>query len=457
MEEEFDFTNSTKVKDFLASKEKDQKKIADYANEYAGNIEGRKIRTLQIGNRPDYKSGKDKQARAAEKLTTQWQRYIVNTAVSFLLGNDPTITSNDPESEDSIKILGGYYKNRLNAKLQEFAEAVKSTTIAAFIFYKVEEEVKARLYTHDHGKYTPHYDNYGDLKAFYWEFKLPGEEGEHLWIFTDERIEKFLDGKYQKTESEAHEFGIIPVVFLSQKDPEWFVVKELIDRIEMLRSKLAGSNNNFAFPMMKLKGGIAQALQGASEEDVKELSESLGIDFDHENNAILLEKMIHDGHIIEADADFIKRDTGIDTIKLEKEWLQEDISRLSQTPDFSLDNLKGSQMGSGRALEFMLTDPINKAKRDKGAYETVISRILSVLAHGYGIENEKLSFSIDFNYAIPTDEKELIDMLYTASGGKASMAQETAVQNNPRVKDPAAELEKIQEEQKSRMGETFEP
>lgn len=451
--ESIDFTSVKDAEEFLASKEKEQKKVSEYAEEYKGTIEGRKVRTLQIGNRPNYKKGKDKQDREAEKLTTQWQRYIVNTAVSFLLGDDPTITSSDPEKEASKKILGGYHKNRLNAKLQEFAEAVKSTTIAAFIFYKVEEEVKARLYTHKNGKFIPRYDDYGDLIAFYWQFKLSDDEGEHLWIFTADRIEKFVDDKYQAEDSEDHEFGIIPVVFLSQDEPEWFVVKELIDRIEMLRSKLAGSNNNFAFPMMKFKGGIAQAINGSQNDEEEDTS--IGIDIDHENNAILLEKMVHDGHVIEADAEFIKRDTGIDSIKLEKEWLQEDISRLSQTPDFSLDNLKGSQIGSGRALEFMLTDPINKAKRDKGAYETVISRMLSVLKHGYGIEDDDLTFDIEFNYAIPKDEKELMDMLYTATGGKATIAQETGVQNNPLVKDPAEEIKKIKEDEARQRGGTF--
>ena len=46
-------------------------------------------------------------------------------------------------------------------------------------------------------------------------------------------------------------------------------------------------------------------------------------------------------------------------------------------------------------------------------------------------------------------------MLYSATGGKATMSQETAIQHNPMVKDPAEEADKIKEEQSQSMGETF--
>lgn len=445
MEEEFefDFKNATAVTDFLGENQTRNKKIAEYKKEYDGTDEGRKLRDNQIGKREDYTQG-TKQVKA-EKLKVQYQRYIVNTAVSFLLGEAPSISANDVDNQAGQQILEVYKKNRIGNKLQEFAEQVMSTTMGVFIFSRgADNEIKARLYTQDNGKYTPQYDVYGDLVAFYWEFTIG--EVEHIWIFTDIEIHKYQDEKY--ISSDTHDFGVIPVVFVDQKEPEWWPVKELIDRIEMIISKLAGSNNYFAFPILKLKGGTT------TDDDGKE--QNL-IDVDEDGKALLLGIAKHNDMLIEADAEFLQRDPAVDSIKLELEILKENIHRMTQTPDLSFDNVKGIGAVSGRAMQLMLQDAVNKAKRKRGDFDTAISRILSIIKNGLGINDEELSFDIEFNYAIPTDEKELIDMLYTATGGKATMPQETAVQNNPMNKNAAEAMEKILEEQTQAMAESVLP
>ena len=444
MEEEFDFdfTSATAVKDFLATQDSRQKKISEYALEYSGSDDGRKLRDLQIGKREDYTQGS--KAVKAERIKVQQQKKIVNTAVSFLFGDAPSITANDMNNKSAIEILDVYKKNRISNKLQDFAESVMSTTIGVFIFSMLDDkQIKSRFYTTDNGKYTPQYDVYGDLVAFYWQFVIG--EVEHIWIFTDTEIHKYEDEAYQS--SDAHEFGVIPVVFVEQEEPEWFIVKEMIDRYEMLKSKLAGSNNYFAFPILKLKGGTVTNKDGEDETL---------IDISEDGKSLLLGQAIQNNQLLEADAEFLERDTGIDSIKLEKEWLKEDIYGISQTPDLSFENVKGiGAIPSGRALELMLQDPINKAKRKRGAYDTAISRILSVIKSGLGITDDELTFDIEFNYSIPQDIAEEIQMLYNATGGKATMSQETAVQHNPKVKNPSEELEKIKAEGVSNLGETF--
>lgn len=437
---EFDFSDKEAVKDFLAQHSDTHKKIEEYAKEYKGTDEGRKLRRLQIGYREDFTQGN--KLVSAEKIKIQYQKKIVNTAVSFLFGDAPTINANDSENQNGIDILRVIKKNRLHHKLQDFAEAVMSTTIGVFIFSKVDDEIKCRLYDHKNGKYTPQYDVYGDLVAFYWEFKIG--ENNHIWIFTDQEIHKYVDDVYQG--SEAHDFGVIPVVFVDQEEPEWFIVKEMIDRLEMQLSKLAGSNNYFAFPILKLKGGVR------INDDDKE--ESL-IDQTDDGKTLLLGHALHNDQVIQADADFLQRDTGVDSIKLEKEFLQEFIHSISQTPDLSFDNVKGIGAISGRALILMLQDALNKAKRKRGAYETAIERVISIIRNGLNITDEDLEFDIEFNYSIPEDMKETIDMLFAATGGKATISQETAVQNNPMVKNPSQEIEKINNERSSSLGENF--
>ena len=265
---EFDFTSATAVKDFLKENEARQKAIGEYALEYGGADKGRDLRPLQIGKREDYTQGKKNVT--AERLKVQYQKKIVKTAVSFLLGDAPSINANDADNKNALEILKVYKTNRINNKLQDFARSVMSTTMGVFIFSKVEQEIKARLYNHENGKYTPQYDVYGDLIAFYWEFEITGSEGKHIWIFTAEEIHRYKDDVYQG--SEAHDFGVIPVVFVDQEFPEWWEVKELIDRLEMLISKLAGSNNYFAFPILKLIGGTEKDEDG-NDVDLLDIAE----------------------------------------------------------------------------------------------------------------------------------------------------------------------------------------
>ena len=444
MEElEFDYTNADSIKDYMSQYSDKQKDIESYALEYSGADKGRELRDLQVGERKPYQQGEVKVI--PEKLKIQYQKKIVNTAVSFLFGDAPSINANDADNPNAEAILKVLKDNRIPSKLQDFAEAAMSTTIGVFIFNKNDDnEVKCRFYNQDRGNYYPKYDVYGDLTSFFWEFKI-GEE-KHLWIFTNDSIYKYVDDKYSQETSETHDFGIIPVVFVEQDEPEWYDVKELIDRIEMLISKLSGSNNRFAFPILKLLGGVEK------DENGKDVNL---IDISKDGNALLLGHAMKEGNLIQSNAEFLKRDTGVDSIKLEFEYLKEFIFSISQTPDLSFNNVKGIGTISGRAMVLMLQDAINKAKRKTGVYKTAIERIISVIKNGLGITDEELTFDIEFNYSIPEDIKEQIEMLYSATGGKATMSQETAIQHNPMVKDPAEEADKIKEEQSQSMGETF--
>jgi len=432
---DIDYKKKSEVQEFIASAKRD---VTKYAAEYKGD---RKIRKLQIGYRQNIQQGK-KQVEA-ERLTINFQKKIVQTAASFLFGEHPDITIAGEDNEKAKKVLEAYKASRINNKLYDFSEEVMSSTIAAFIFNKEEDQVKARLYTQENGDFIPKYDGYGDLQAVFWKWHMEGYD--NIWIFTKDYIHKYQgkDGEleYQTDESTSHDFGVIPVVFDQQKEPEWFDVKELIDRIEMLLSKLAGSNNYFAFPILGLKGGL-------KTEDGKE--ETL-IDISEDGKSLMLGYAEKNGHILEADAKFIQRDTGVDSIKLEMEYLKEMIFNISRTPDLSFNNVKGIGPISGRALKLMLQDAINKAKAKQNRYQITIERILNVISAGQG-NKEKFDFDISFNLSLPDDLKEEIETLMDATGGQAILSQETGIKLNPYTSDADEELTKIQKEEAQRSG-----
>lgn len=433
---ELNYKDKSAVQEFISNAKRD---VSKYYKEYKGD---RKIRKLQIGSRENIRQGD--RVVEAERLTINFQKKIVQTAASFLFGEHPDITIAGEENEKANKVLQAFKANRVSSKLYDFAEEVMSSTIAAFIFAKEDDEVKARLYTHDHGDFTPKFNGYGDLEAVVWEWHMEGYD--NIWIFTDTEIHKYQgqdgDLEYLEEESETHDFGLIPVVLMEQKEPEWYDVKELIDRIEMIMSKLAGSNNYFAFPILKLKGAAFTNKDGKQETL---------IDVSEDGKSLMLGYAVKEGQIVEADADFLRRDTGVDSIKLEMEYLKEMIFNISRTPNLSFDNVKGVGAISGRALKLMLQDAINKAKAKQNQYQITIERILNVISAGQG-NKEKFDFDISFNLSLPDDLKEEIQTLMDATGGQAILSQETGIKLNPYTNDADAELSKIQKEEANRSG-----
>lgn len=432
---EIDLTNKDQVTKFLESNR--ESKPAEYAKEFNGD---RKIRSLQVGHRKDFQQNTTKVE--AERLTVNFQRKIVDTAVSFLFGEAPDVTTSNPEDESGEKVLKILKDIRIHSKLTEFAEAVMSETMGVMIFNIEEGEIKARTFTSENGKFTPQFDPYGDLKAFFWEFKIG--EVDHLWVFDKTFIYRYSgEGEYNFDEVIAHDFDVIPVVFHTQREPEWWDVKEMIDRIEMIISKLAGSNNYFAFPILKLKGGVIKT-EGGKNETI--------IDQSEDGKSILLGVAEKNGQIVQADAEFLQRDTGVESIKLEVEYLKEFIYSISQTPNLSFDNVKGIGAISGRALVLMLQDAINKAKKKQIQYRTVIQRAISIIKSGIKTTDPKanfedLEFNINFNLSLPKDLAEDVRTIMEATGGKPVLSQESGVKYSPFTEDIKKELETLQTEE----------
>lgn len=439
-----DFKNPDLVNAHLEDKRKLTSK--EFALEYSGN---RSIRELQVGKREDFVQG-EKVVRA-EKMIINLQKKIVRTAVSFLFGNPPDITANNPEDETGVEVLRIFKELRMNSKLLKFSETVMSETISPFIFTISgegdEREINARVMTSKNGTYTPHFDEYGNLVAFYWEFIL--KEDSHLYVFTDTEIHKFSGkGGYKYRESEVHGFDLIPVVFLEQETPEWWDVKEMIDRLEMIISKLSGSNNFFAFPILKLMGAV--------NPDGKPL-----IDVSKDGKNLLLGYAEKNGQVIQSNAEFLKRDPAVDSIKTEVDFLTEFIHSITQTPDLSFENVKGIGNVSGVALELMFMDAINKSVWKRGDYKTVVERILNVIRSGMketspSLKSEDLTFDIEFNLSLPKDYLEEVKMLTEATAGKPILSQRSAIKLSPLTNNVVEELEAIEEETKAQSGgDTF--
>lgn len=439
--------------DEVAKLVKQKDGVADHAKEYEND---RKIRTGQVGKRLDKTVGNNTVTVA--KMPIPFQRKIVQSASAFLFGSPVNIT--DANDKDDIQpLLDQWDTCNMDSIFLDFCEKVKSETEAAIIFFPVkritdtEIRLKARVLSSEDGVIKPMFDEFGDLVAFCWLYKMKegDKEIEYMRTYTAESVyqlkkegDKWVEVK-DEIQSTKNLFEKIPVVYMGQKQPDWYYVEDLIDRYEMQLSKHADNNDYFSSPMYKLKGSVDQ--MPSKDETGKMIKLPI----------IVTDK----GNVIEADVDIISLDIAPENIKLELETEKDLIHGMTDTPDLSFNNVKGITATSGIALKMMFFGAILKAKRDEGPFRIAVNRALNVLIAGMSKITKKftppsdgLKLSVEFTSVLPENLVEIIDMLSTATGSKAIMSRKTALSNNPLVDNADEEEKQIQAEEEL---DVFEP
>lgn len=431
--------------------------IPNYKKEYKG---GRTIRGTQVGSRSDKDIGEGANAKTVEvaKIPVNYQKKIVQTATAFLFGSPIEIISDNSDALDLINQV--WEDNRMDNLLKKACELVKSETEAAFFFFEekgLDEtgkevlKIKIRLYSSENGTFSTFFDDFGDMKAFTWSFLSKDEEGkdvENAWVFTAEIIYR-----YKKTstgwisENEKNLYGKIPVVYMSQEEPDWFVVKELIDQNETTLSKFVDTNAYFASPIAKIFGEVTSMP-----------------DKNDQGKAIKIPQEYEDGKLVQkGDVQYLTWEHGPESIKLENEIIKDHIHSLTDTPDLSFNNVKGTGVTSGIALKLMFMGAIIKAKWGEGDWSISIDRIITLIVAGISNKTsiadagkfKDFKAKIKFTSILPENMAELISMLSEAVGGKPIMSQQTAIENNPMVENADEEIEEIKKESEQSLGDTY--
>jgi SPP1 family phage portal protein len=442
---------------------KDFAKIEEYKKEFYKH--DRTIRPEQVGiiqkDKPVGTREKSKNVKAV-RIPINFPKKIVTTATAFEVGKPVTLVASI--ETNLSKLIDQIWKsNRINAAIQKMITIKKTETQSAIQFYIVDldstsrfnkvlnffklgeqkKEIKAKVLDNTSGKMTPYFDGNGNMILFMWEYAT--QEGEktvnNVQIWDAKNFHNLNDSSgniaYSESSILPHGFDRIPIVYTSQEEPEWFDVKELIDRMETSLSKLGGSNDYSAYPLLMLFGKV----DGMPDKD----DDGKVLQFPMEKD--------DDGKYVNGKAEFLTASNATESIKLELENLKGFIYSISQTPDLSFDNVKGLGSVSGVALKLLFLDAMIKALSNEGENRTMIERIINIIMSGISVTtNTKMSteaaslyYDIIFNSIIPDDLKtasEIITSLRTAG----LLSKATAIKLLDLVEDPAAELELINAE-----------
>ena len=217
-----------------------------------------------------------------------FQQLIVDRRVGFML-NIPVKINPVYESEsDKEKALVNSVErilnnNKMNYKNKEIARRLMSEMECAEVWYFVETgkakpryTLKCNIWSPDLGdKLYPLFDSTGDMIAFARSYKLKEEDNkdvDHYDVYTNDYEYRYvnrdnvwkLDDLVEVVTPEGvkninpipNALKKIPVIYHSQKRPEWSDVASMIKRLEDSVSNHADMNDYFGSPILAVVGEI---------------------------------------------------------------------------------------------------------------------------------------------------------------------------------------------------------
>jgi SPP1 family phage portal protein len=385
------------------------------------------------------------------RIALPLQRLIVDRAVSFLFANPVKITTKTTKPDelqilDAVRVINN--DNKIDAFNRRLAREVFTYKEAAEYWYPVNKKeatddygfntikrLRVALFSPANGdELYPLFDEHGDMIAFSRQYVYTDlEKKDHVYFdtFTDDMIlhyERTGTTGWQIVTAVPNELGKIPVVYTSQPQTEWSDVQPIIERLEKLLSNFAETNDYHASPKLFVTGKIL----GWSKKGEA-------------------------GAIIEGDKDckvsYLSWDHAPESVKLEIETLLRLVYSMTQTPDISFEAVKGIGDVSGIALKLLFMDAHLKGYNKEEVFGSTIQRRTSIQKSYLGTFDKtkadaarRLRTSPVFDLFMLENDKEKVETMVTANGGKPIVSQKESVRKGGVADDPDKDWEQIQTE-----------
>ncbi len=381
------------------------------------------------------------------------QKLIIRRAVSFLFGNDVAYNS-DTESEQGKIVMKAFKRIirdvKCNSINREVARTIFGFKECAEIWFPVPNKkatskygfaskfkLRCAVFSPEKGdSLYPYFDEMGDMIAFSRSYSRKNASGKAidyfetytdtfhwLWQNAGEGF-KVVDGYPQ--EIPIHK---IPIVYGRQDAFETEDVDSLIDRLELLLSNFADTNDYHAAPKIFIKG----ELKGFSRKG--------------ESGAII------EGED-DADAKYLSWQNAPESVRLEVETILRMIYTLTQTPDVSFESVKGLGAISGIALKLLFMDAHLKVQDKREVFDDYLQRRANVIKAYIGVFDksletvcEDMDIEPDITPYMLTSEIDELNYWLTANGNKPIISQEESIEKAGVSKNSQQTYAKIKEEE----------
>jgi SPP1 family phage portal protein len=389
------------------------------------------------------------------RLGIPFQKKIVTLGAAILTGN-PVQLMATPADESQTTFLEAIkricHDNKTSYKDGQLVEYMSSETETAELWYAeklgpldinywagtVNEKGAAKfrlrmkvLSNQDGDGLYPVFSSTGDMIAFARTYvvKVGDKNEERCDIYTATKTLKLAktDG-WVIIATEVNFFNKIPIIYYSQPRPDWWDVQDLIDRFEKVNSNHGDTNDYFGSPLIFVEGKVT-GFAGKGEQ----------------------------GKVLQAEggakASYLTWNSSPESVKMEYTNLKSLIHYFTETPEISLEQMANIGAFSGAAMKFLFLGAHLKAAQKERIFGEGVQRRINFLKAAQATINistaeaSAMTITPKFEYYLPKNEEELINMLSTATGGKASMSQRTAVSANPYVSNVDAEMAEIEKEE----------
>lgn len=398
------------------------------------------------------------------RIAVPFQKLIVETAATFLTGGEVefSCTPDDATEEAMLKAVKSIWKkNKLDYKNNQIATYLKSQTECAELWFsdtvidkkgKETTVMKMNILAPSLGyQLQPIFDGINNLIAFgvyYTGLDNNGKKVEYYDLYTEDTLQKHEKpnkGTWQiRRNNDGVEmiidlpYGKIPIIYYQQLKSEWYDVQPMIERFEKMQSNHGDTNDYTGSPILFTKGNI------------------LGFAAKGEPGKVLQ----GDG---DATASFITPETAPESMAMEYNNLKQLIFLCTQTPDLSLESLKGlGAIPSGAAFERMLIATYMKARKEQtGLWGECIQRRINFLISAAATLDTTLEDAVDLDIQMKWGLYQIggttdaIQNALLANGNKPVISQQESVAMANLTDDSAATWQKIQDEENA-IGNVFD-
>ena len=392
--------------------------------------------THDVMNRPN-KSRKKAKEYETEKLPRSRQRYINEVELFFLLGSPIKWELTEGDEEAYSLFTEFLQEQRFDSLMRKAKRLAGAETESAKLYHIYrndntnERAVKALVLARSTGyKLRPLFDQYGNLSAFAYGYKLK-EQGKTIQHWDIQTADSLYYCKKGAIGWEVEQFpnptGKINIVYYRQPKA-WSGVERRLNREEMLDSKVGDTNNYFADPIAVATGDVIDSMT------------------DPNRPGKLIQVIGH-----ESKFEYLNPPQTSETRREEKSDLEKSILFDTFTPDLSFDNLKGLGTLSGSAIKNAMILGFIKRDNLKEIYEEMLDRekniIIGILKYLYpnkAVAFDEMKIKHEFTEPFAVDRQSNINQiaqLYQVG----LLSRESAISNIGIVDNANEEAQRIVE------------
>lgn len=405
---------------------------------------------MDKGGYPDIVKKKDGRVEKVTRITLGLQRLATKRMTELVFGI-PVKRVYKSETDNHRKIAkvieAVFQRNRIDSVNITRGRMLFAGCEVVTLWYAVEQKnsiygldspikLRCRNFSPMKGdKIYPLFDQYDDMISLSIDgIRKEGDKNvEYFDTYTSDRHIKWAnDGSgWVLMEDDKISIGKIPGVYAHRPEPIWEDTSGNVYEIEAALSR----NGNY------LRRNSKPIFAVFTDDEVE-----FGKEKDDESKSVFQ-------YSAKADAKYITWDQAIENLKFFTNELKQMFFTQLQLPDMSYENMKTMPM-SGEARKMMFIDAQLKVEDESGPLLEMLDRevnvvkafVKAILPANMHADIDTLQVETQITPFSITDDKDTIDNIMTATGGRAIMSQREGIKQLGWSEDPEQTLQEIQQE-----------